>query len=141
MSSHDPLRDPGDSHLVALVIEDDRDMLQLLDDFLHRQGIRAVCIEPGPALLDEVLDLRFDFVVTDLVMPAIDGLQVIRGLRRARPGIPILAISGGSASLPAELGLLLAESFGATAFLYKPFSRNEFGDAVQRLIKPPGAVH
>ena len=69
-------------------------------------------------------------VITDIVMPDMEGIELIRKLREDAPTIPILAISGGDHPLylPAATGL------GATAALAKPFAGDELLSLVRRLL-------
>ena len=74
-----------------------------------------------------------DLVVTDLIMPDQEGLETIRQLRELRPGVKILAMSGGGQALDAPSILDLASSLGATGTLEKPFGQDELVAALERL--------
>ena len=71
-----------------------------------------------------------DLVITDIYMPEMDGLEVIRTFRKLRPGIPIVAISGGGL-LPKEWLLYDADDLGAIESIPKPFDL----DALQRVVE------
>jgi two-component system OmpR family response regulator len=76
---------------------------------------------------------NFDLVITDILMPEIDGAEVILALRAAGSKTPILAISGGGNGVSAAAALTLAKA-KADAVLEKPFSKADFLAAVRKLI-------
>ncbi len=76
----------------------------------------------------------FDLVITDVLMPGMDGARLIVELRQRRPQVPIVAISGGRRVLSAEFSLQTASLAGATCQLAKPFSRHELQSALRRAL-------
>jgi CheY-like chemotaxis protein len=81
----------------------------------------------------------FDLVITDVLMPGVDGARVIVELRREHPQLPIIAISGGRRVLSPQFNLETATLAGATCQLAKPFGRHELQSAVRQATtaKPP----
>jgi len=75
-----------------------------------------------------------DLVITDILMPGMDGARLIVELRRRRPHVPIVAISGGRRVLSAEFSLQSASLAGATCQLAKPFSRHELQSALGQAL-------
>lgn len=107
-----------------LLIDDDellRDtVLQMLQLDKHQVSEAA----DGEAALVRFGDGRsIDLVITDVLMPGIDGTRLIVELRRRRPDIPVLAISGGRRMLSPAFNLESASLAGANAQLGKPFTR------------------
>lgn len=84
-----------------------------------RNGKEATALLKGGA--------AFDLVVTDILMPDMDGLESIQYLKRERPGLPVIAMTG-QINTPY---LRAATLFGAKATLNKPFSLKELRDAIQ----------
>jgi CheY-like chemotaxis protein len=76
----------------------------------------------------------FDLVITDVLMPGIDGARVIVELHRLQPALPIIAISGGRRLLTPQFNLETAALAGATCQLAKPFNRHELQSAVSRAL-------
>jgi CheY-like chemotaxis protein len=76
----------------------------------------------------------FDAVITDVLMPGIDGARVIVELRRTHPEIPIIAISGGRRVLSPQFNLETATLAGATCQLAKPFSRHDLQSALTQAL-------
>lgn len=76
----------------------------------------------------------FDAVITDVLMPGIDGARVIVELRRTHPALPIIAISGGRRVLSPQFNLETASLAGASCQLAKPFSRHELQSALSQAL-------
>jgi CheY-like chemotaxis protein len=88
--------------------------------------------EDGITGLSRMREDNFDLVITDIMMPNMDGLEVITHIHAMPRKPPILAISGGGASLPADQALMLAKT-RANAVLSKPFENKIFLQIVQQL--------
>jgi CheY-like chemotaxis protein len=76
----------------------------------------------------------FDLVITDVLMPGVDGARVIVELRRTHPHLPVIAISGGRRVLSPQFNLETAALAGATCQLAKPFSRHELQSALSQAL-------
>ena len=118
----------------VLVVDDDDDVRSMLVEMLASAGFEARAAATGLAALDEARAADCDVLVTDLLMPDADGLDVIKAARQASNPPAIVAISGGSPRLPASIGLRLCEAFGADRVLYKPFSKAELVEAVTAVL-------
>lgn len=103
-----------------LVIDDDASARRSLQLVLENAGHSVAAAEDGEAGLALARDLPFDCVVTDMLMPGRDGVSTIMELRRIRPGLRIVAISGSGASGQVDF-VKLAQHVGADATLEKPF--------------------
>lgn len=108
-----------------LVIEDQSELRGLVTGTLEQAGYRVVTATTGRDANKAFAEARIDLVLTDLLMPDRDGIEVIRDLRGSRPDLPIVAMSGGG-RMPAAFYLKLARSLGAKAILEKPFSNQQF---------------
>lgn len=112
-----------------LVIDDNPEFRDILRRHLEANGHRTVLAgdgEQGLALLERE---TIDIVLTDILMPQRDGLEVLREARRRWPGLPVIAISGGGWIKATEL-LGMAERLGADNVLQKPVRRDDLIRAV-----------
>jgi DNA-binding NtrC family response regulator len=109
----------------VLIVEDDCTMLEALSLGLRSQGHTvsgAASSEEGLQLISE---RKFDVVVTDIILPQIDGLGFIEELRRRLPEVNVIAISGGGVAVEFDF-LEAAKKHGAVATLAKPFRMAQF---------------
>jgi two-component system alkaline phosphatase synthesis response regulator PhoP len=103
-----------------LVIEDDEDILELVRYNLAREGYQVTCVTSGEEGLEEAKSRRHDLIVLDLMLPAVDGLEVCRNLK-AYPktaDIPIVILTAKGEESDIVVGLEL----GADDYITKPFS-------------------
>ena len=120
----------------VLLIDDDPDFRSMLRRTLVRDGYAVQEAENGREGL-KVLELSsVDVVVTDIIMPDMEGIELILQLRRTRPELPILAMSAGGRIGP-DSYLYLAERSGATRTIAKPFSIGPFLELVREVLPPP----
>jgi CheY-like chemotaxis protein len=116
-----------------LVIDDEPQFRDFARRVLEADGHAVRAEETGDRGVRAYRDEPADVVVCDLFMDGQGGLQTIRELRRDFPGVRILAVSGGGRTVPGDY-LPAARALGAAAVLAKPFSPEEFRDAVGRLL-------
>ena len=88
----------------------------------------------GQEALDRFQREPADLVITDLIMPDVDGLEIIQALRRIDPRVRIMAISGGGRVEAGEY-LSVARKFGASEVLSKPFTAEELKQAVEAVLQ------
>ncbi|HEX7126370.1 MAG TPA: response regulator [Thermodesulfobacteriota bacterium] len=116
-----------------LVVDDERDMRVMLDAVLRRAGFDVEQAADGQAAWEGVLARPPDLVITDILMPRLDGWQLCRRLRaeRATARIPIIFLSLRSTAPDRIYGLQL----GADDFLPKPFDTRELVARVRAVLK------
>jgi DNA-binding NtrC family response regulator len=104
-----------------LIIDDEPSVGDGLRLILESQGYEVVLVVNGLAGIEQARTRRFGFIVVDLLLPDITGLQVIKEIHRRQPETPIVLVSGhGSSQVFAE-----ARSLGAIGALAKPFQPAE----------------
>jgi CheY-like chemotaxis protein len=119
----------------VLVVDDDVHARMVTRAILEHAGIEVVEAADGAAGLRAYRDASPDLVVCDLFMPEVDGLELIRQLRRESPGVKVIAISAGGFDGTVDL-LAVARRLGATAVLPKPFSPQALVQAVEQALGP-----
>ena len=121
-----------------LLVEDDDQLRTMLRLLLTSSGHQVWEAANGTGACELYQQQGFDLVITDLVMPDVEGLGMIRDLRRINQNVRIIAISGGGQSggkSKAKEYLLIAQKLGAQLTLAKPFDNQEFLDAVSLVLE------
>ena len=121
-----------------LLIDDDRDNLSLLGGFLSTKGFDLEVFDNPEMAVDAYKSEGFDVVITDLQMPRINGLQVLKAVRAYNPGACVIILSGTSNGNQVEEAM----NNGAYGFYLKPLHDVEgFADAlckIERRINSAG---
>ena len=99
----------------VLVVDDEEVTRFVTGRVLQDSGHDVTYAGDGESALERIRTGNFDVVVSDLAMPKMNGLQLVRAVHELHPGLPVIAISGQNADQ-----LILAEDFGAVATIYKP---------------------
>ncbi len=118
---------------IILIIEDDRDLRDMLRSALQRKDYTVLEADNGKEALINFKPGVTDLVVTDLLMPEEDGLKVIMQMREMKPGIKVIAISGGGKAGPGSY-LDMAKTLGADSVFPKPFSVNDLVSRIEDLL-------
>ena len=87
-----------------LVVDDDRGMQDVLDIMLSRAGYKVATADDGAAALDIIGKRKFDLVITDLKMPRVDGIDLLKGIKETAPGTAVIlltAFASGETALAA----------------------------------------
>ncbi len=117
-----------------LYIDDDEAQVFMLKRMLERWGYRvSAYLEQREALAALLAGAHFELVITDFTMPGMSGLEIARAIRDARPGLPVIVVSG---YITDELRTEAAAA-GVRELIAKPHEVEELRDVVQRLIPPP----
>ena len=117
-----------------IVIDDDVQIRVLLKEILQQEGYEVVDAPDGLEGVRLYRENPADLVITDIIMPEKEGLEIIRELRTDFPEVKIMAISGGGRIGP-EPYLQIAERLGAKSILTKPIERDELIGAVREALK------
>jgi CheY-like chemotaxis protein len=117
-----------------LVIDDEALLTRSLSVILTKAGHTVVSADNGKAGLEVFAREKPDLVITDIIMPVMEGIEAIQELRAKDPTLPIIAVSGGGRTKNLEF-LRIAEKLGANAALGKPFSKEQLLEAVRKCLK------
>jgi CheY-like chemotaxis protein len=121
-------------HGYLLVVEDIPDILKLLDTTLKFKGYRVVTANNGEEALEAIKKERPALVITDILMPRMDGFSLVHRLRinSETRDIPVVFLS---ATYVAPEDKAFARSIGVTRFIEKPVDLNEFLPAIAELLE------
>ena len=115
-----------------LVVDDDPHVRELLKDALMREGHEVVEASNGDLGIASYRAEGADVVITDLLIPVKEGMEMIRELQKEDPNVKVIAISGGG--IKGADYLPLAKDLGAVATLQKPFRMQEMIEAVENAL-------
>ena len=120
----------------VLVIDDDELFVKLMCHSLKQKGHEISFALDGNQGWKIFNGAEFDVVVCDIVMPEQEGIETIKRMRRLRPDVGIVAISGGlSVSHATKIDVLdIVQKLGANATLKKPFQLSELTATVDRVL-------
>ena len=120
--------------MAAILLVDDNDQLRAtIERALKAAGHDVLSAMNGRSALSILPKVKYDLVVTDIVMPDIEGLELIRSIRKVDPTAKIIAMSGGGRG-PADDYLTMARNFGAAQTLEKPFTMETLTKTVESVL-------
>lgn len=117
-----------------LIIDDDTQLLQLLDVAFKKYGHTVTTAMNGKKALDMIKVQAFDVVITDIIMPEVNGIEVLTALAKMSDRPAVIAMSGGSQRINYALMLATAKVMKADMVLPKPIMPRQLLDAVETLL-------
>ena len=115
---------------LVLVADDETRITKLVELALGDEGFRVVTAEGGREALEKAEEYRPDVVLLDIMMPDLDGIEVMRELRERRP-VPVILLSAKDSTSDKALGLDL----GADDYLAKPFHPDELAARIRAVLR------
>ena len=116
-----------------LVAEDERDLNRLITSCLEKEHYSVDACRDGQEALDYLECAEYDAVILDIMMPAVDGLEVLRKMRRRNDSTPVLLLTARDSIEDRVTGL----DAGANDYLVKPFAFEELLARVRVLLRKP----
>jgi nitrogen regulation protein NR(I) len=114
-----------------LVADDEPNLRRVLSAQLHRDGYEVIAVEDGQAALEALTLHHVDVVITDLRMPRIDGMELLRHVTETYPDVPVIMITAhGTVDTAVE-----ALKRGAFDYITKPFEQSEFRNVVGKAAR------
>ena len=123
--------EPTDNETSILLVDDDPSILALLEVFVSSYGYDSECATDGEEAVALLKDKEFDIVVTDVMMPKMNGLELLAHIQKYNPGIGVIVVTGFSDSI-SYTDVIRA---GASDFISKPFNRDELEAKLNRIIR------
>lgn len=118
-----------------LVVDDDRDIRELLSEYLQKQGYRISVAGDGRAMRAAIAVAMPDLIVLDLMLPGEDGLTLCRELR-SQSDVPVLMLTARSEEIDRIVGL----EMGADDYLAKPFNPRELVARIKSILRRARAL-
>ncbi len=120
----------------VLIVDDERFFRTVLGDFVTGLGLRALTAGDGEAALALLERERVDLVLLDVVMPEMDGLEVLQRIRKRRPGLPVIIVTASDAMDNA----IAALREGADDFFRKPLNLDELTLRLRGILGKAGVA-
>jgi len=114
-----------------LVVDDDRELSQMLVEYLEREGFAVESAASGTEALERVSAAPPDFLVLDVMLPGATGFDILRILRSGQSRVPVLMLTARGDDVDRILGLEL----GADDYLAKPFNPRELAARVRAILR------
>ncbi len=113
-----------------LLVDDDAELCALLSEFLTREGFEVECQHEGNRGLERASAEGIDLVVLDVMLPGIDGFEILRRLRQ-RSKVPVIMLTARGEDVDRIIGLEL----GADDYLPKPFNPRELAARIRAILR------
>jgi diguanylate cyclase (GGDEF)-like protein len=110
------------THYKILVVDDEEQMRKLIGSLLSTKGHQCVTANNGLEALDKIMEAKYDALITDIVMPEMDGIALTKELSKHYQNLPVMVMTGHTEDYSAETAI----ASGAREFISKPFSITEF---------------
>ena len=126
----------NEKSLKILVVDDDRQICDLLKKYLETDGYSVILCHDGEEAVVKSNALRPDIVLLDIMLPGIDGWQVCREIRK-KSNVPIIMVSAKGETIDKVIGLEL----GADDYIVKPFDTKEVVARINAVTRRAGNVN
>lgn len=113
-----------------LLVEDDESIREMVEKYLRMEGFNITSASNGEEAVQKYLNTSFDLMILDIMMPKLDGLEVLKIIRE-KSALPILIMSAKDSDIDKAVGLGL----GADDYIAKPFSMLELSARVKAAIR------
>jgi diguanylate cyclase (GGDEF)-like protein len=110
------------THYKILVVDDEEPIRKLIATWLSQMGHQCITANNGVEALDKIIETKFDAIITDIVMPEMDGIAFTKELSNHYQNLPVMVMTG----FPEEYSAETAIVSGVREFIIKPFSVSEF---------------
>src|SRR5213594_4408448 len=114
-----------------LIVDDDEGVRQVLSQSLSETGYRITSAESGEKAVSAVREETFDIVILDMVLPRVDGMEVLKEITALRPEMPVVMITGYASVETA----IKAMKMGAVGYIVKPFRMEEVDLVVGKALE------
>lgn len=115
----------------VIIIDDDEELLNLLGEYLSNKGIEICKVNSGVKALEMLEKEPFDMAVLDIMMPGMDGLEVLRHINSDFSYLPVIMLTAMGGEADRVIGLEL----GADDYIVKPFSSRELFARIKAIVR------
>jgi DNA-binding NtrC family response regulator len=119
-----------------VVIDDDKDVCEYLQDFLTSDGYSVTCVNDPTQALDALREREYHVAILDLMMPKLNGIDLLGQIRKVDDDLAVIILTG----YPSLESATASIEHEVSAYIRKPFSIEDFRDALGRIAKKKGLV-
>ena len=120
----------------TILLVDDEELLRAgVQEMLEIQGYTVIAATNGQQALECLDAQHIDLIITDLVMPKMNGIDFVQQLRQVRPDVPVIVVSGSTRNIMQRYGIDTIQVPGADASLPKPFKGADLVAQVRLLLE------
>jgi CheY-like chemotaxis protein len=120
--------------VTILLVEDEELLRAGVQEVLEIQGYNVITAPDGEQALACLAAQTIDLIITDLVMPKMDGVDFVKQLRKIKPDLPVIVVSGSTRNIMQRYGIDSIQVPGANASLPKPFKSVDLIEQVRQLL-------
>jgi two-component system response regulator CpxR len=131
--NHNLITSRFERELSVLLIDDDVELGELMKEFFLSRGIKITAVHDGQRGLAEAFDRSYDLILLDVMLPGLDGFELLRQVRR-RSLVPIIMLTARTARADRIAGL----DAGADDYLPKPFEPDELIARIRAVLRRSG---
>jgi two-component system, OmpR family, response regulator len=122
------------SQIGILIIDDDREICDYMETFLARDGFLVKALTSPQDAVEEVKTGKYHLVILDLMMPRIDGIELLGQIRKVDTDIAVIIFTG----YPSLETAVASMKLDVVDYIKKPFNPEEFSQVIERVIKRKG---
>jgi two-component system response regulator CpxR len=113
-----------------LMIDDDKDLITLLDEYFQSEGLKCTGVTSGDEGLKLLMNDAYDIILLDVMLPGRDGFEILKEIRNVSP-IPVIMLTAKGDPIDRVLGL----EFGADDYICKPFIMQELSARIRAVLR------
>ncbi|MBN2802578.1 MAG: response regulator [Deltaproteobacteria bacterium] len=122
------------SQIGILIVDDDKEICDYMETFLAKDGFAVKALTTPQYAVDEIKTGRYHLVILDLMMPKIDGIELLEQIRKVDSDIAVIIFTG----YPSLETAVESMKLDVVDYIKKPFNPEEFSDVIARVIKRKG---
>ena len=126
----------GNHILRILIIEDDEEMRSLLKDSLEEEGFETDSVSNGSDAFRKLVKEPFNLILTDVRMPGLTGLDILPGIKKLQPEVPVIVIT----AFGSEEVYRRSIERGAAVYLEKPIRTNKLKTLIHEMVFSKGKM-
>jgi DNA-binding NtrC family response regulator len=119
------------SYCHALIVDDDAFSMQFLSELMQEMNFKVTKADSARKALEHLREKKIDIVISDLVMPEMDGLKLLEKIKEVDDEIPFVMVTG----YPSVSGAVASMKSGASGYLTKPYTPDELKRCLSEAVK------